>query len=129
VLGHRPLPIDPIDPIDNVDDELDVLKRKYRGLVQQFWLERLGMILDGASAIAVRESHFGLCGDRLSIVLDNGATIKMKLLWPHRERLAALISLHWRNGVGWVLRGRSTAGETITCYGWDASITGLGTRA
>jgi hypothetical protein len=125
VLGHRSLPFEPTDPVDPIDIELAALTRIYRGVVEKFWLERLGAVLDEVPATAVRESRCGFCGDRLSILLDNGAMVKMKLLWPNRERLAALISLRWRNGVGWVLRARSTAGEAITYYGWTATVTGL----
>ena len=129
MLGHRSLPFDETDPIDPIDMELAMLTRVYRGLVDQFWLEHLGAVLDDVPATAVRESRCGFCGDRLSILLDNGAMVKMKLLWPRRERLAALISLRWRKGVGWVLRARSTAGDVITCYGWTATVSGLDHRA
>jgi hypothetical protein len=117
VLGHA-------KRVRDLDDEWREVDHAEDGMVNQLRLERLGRQLLSGTPIAIRDSRCGLSGDRLTLWLDNGAVLRMKLFWARRMPLATIGYLQWHDGVGWVMGARTTAGEQIKCYGWWASLSG-----
>ncbi len=76
--------------------------------------------------MAVRDSHPGWFGDRWTIWLDDDTLLRLKLFWTVNDHLAALTRVWWNDYVGWMVRGRNTAGEVITLAAWNVrSRTGL----
>jgi hypothetical protein len=104
-------------------DELEALARSYPGLVQRLRLEDLGRKVRGKNALAVAESRRGLMGDRLTLWLDRGDVLSLRLYRPIRARgVAALRSIEWNDDVGWVIDLRTTAGKTERVYAWLAQV-------
>ncbi len=116
VLGH-------ISPPDDPDAELHVLTRQHAGLVHQRRMEHLAALLADGRELAVCDSANGFCGDRLTLWIGSGAVVRLKLLHPRRDSYAAIRRITWSDDAGWVIDLRSTSGDVVTCYAWDASVT------
>jgi hypothetical protein len=112
-----------ISPPDDPDAELHVLARQHAGLVHQRRMEHLAKLLDDGRELAVCDSASGFCGDRLTLWVGNGTVMRLKLLHPRRDSYAAILQIRWCDGAGWVIDLRSTNGDDVTCYAWDASVT------
>ena len=103
--------------------ELRSLERRYSGMLQQFRLTNLGRQLCGRPSIAVRSNSCGFAGDRWRLELDDGSVLRMKLYWPVRRAVAALLSLDWVEGEGWRAVVRATDGDRLLVRAFAASLT------
>lgn len=103
--------------------ELRSLERRYAGMLQQFRLTSLGQRLIERRSIAVRHNACGFAGDRWRLELDDGSVLRMKLYWPVRKAVAALLSLTWIEGEGWRAVVRSTDGDRILLRAFSATLT------
>jgi hypothetical protein len=102
---------------------MEALARCYPGLIHQLRVEDLGRRVRGTSGMAVAESRRGMCGDRLTMWLDGGDVLRLRLFWPIRGRgVAALRSIAWQERVGWVADVRTTAGELERVFAWRAQL-------
>ena len=102
-------------------EELDALTRTYSGLVDQLRIEALGRRLRRTNGLAIAESNRGFFGDRLTMTLDGGDILRLRLFWPLRDRaVAALVAIFWNDEVGWVVDLRTTSGEPVRLYAWRA---------
>lgn len=117
MLGH-------VNAVKDLETEWRELDHAEDGMVNELRLERLGRQLRSGAPLAIRDSRCGFCGDRLTLWLDNGAVLRVKLFWPQRTPLAALASLQWNDSVGWVIGARTSSGTDVKCYGWRASLDG-----
>jgi len=86
-------------------------------------LETLAERLRTRGPLAVRQSTRGLFGDRHLLWLDDGSLLRLKLFWARPEVLAAVLSVHFKSSVGWVVWARSTAGDKVLLAAWSARIT------
>ena len=104
-------------------DELDALARHYPGLIQQLRVEDLGRRVRRTDGLAIADCRRGLCGDRLTMWLDNGDVLRLRLFWPIRSRaIAALKSIFWDDNVGWIADVRTSAGDNERVYAWRAEL-------
>jgi hypothetical protein len=106
----------------DLERELDLLAREYKGLIDGTRIDWLSKRLQ-ASDIAVRRSRSNFRGDRVSLVLDDGSTLKLNVARPEWRRFAALTSISRRDAQSWTVCGRSERGEPLTCDAWQASVT------
>lgn len=102
--------------------ELRALERSYDGVVQQFRLEALARRLDSMESLAASQSWNGMCGDRVTMWLDDGNVLKLSLFWPIRRSIAALRRVSWSSHVGWVVDVRTTDGDEHRLYAWRARL-------
>lgn len=109
--------------IRQMNGELRALERTYDGVVQQFRLEALARRLDRMESLAAAHSWNGLCGDRVTMWLDDGSVLKLSLFWPIRRSIAALRRVSWASHVGWVIDVRTTDGEDRRLYAFKARLT------
>ena len=104
-------------------DELEALARHYPGLIHQLRVEDLGRRVRKTNGLAIADSRRGLCGDRLTMWLDSGDVLRLRLFWPIRSRaVAALRAIAWDDRVGWVADVRTASGETERVYAWRAEL-------
>jgi hypothetical protein len=106
-----------------MNGELRALERSYDGVVQQFRLEALARRLDRMESLATAHSWNGLCGDRVTMWLDDGTVLRLSLFWPIRRSIAALRRVSWSSHVGWVIDVRTTDGEDRRLYAFKARLT------
>lgn len=98
------------------------LVRRHEGVVHQFRLERLGAQAAGGPGLAVRHSSNGWCGDRMTLVLDDGRLMRLHLLWPRCQSVAAILGVRWTERLGWLVTVRTTAGESVSVYAWRGRV-------
>ncbi|HEX3090730.1 MAG TPA: hypothetical protein VHQ23_18905 [Ilumatobacteraceae bacterium] len=104
-------------------DEMDALARSYPGLIHQLRMEDLGRRVRKTNGLAIAESRRGFCGDRLTMWLDSGDVLRLRLFWPIRSRaLAALGSIVWDDRVGWIVEVRTSSGEVERVFAWRAQL-------
>ncbi len=105
-------------------DDLSIraFMRQNIGVAWQFRLERLGERLARTGELAVRHNTWGFAGDRATFVLDNDLVLKLKLYWRRTMAVSALLSLQWEERIGWVAVVRTTGGDQVVFYAWQASI-------
>jgi hypothetical protein len=103
--------------------ELRSLERRYSGTLQQFRLTNLGRRLLARRSIAVRHNTCGFSGDRWRLELDDGSVLRLKLYWPVRRAVAALLDLTWVEGEGWRAVVRSTDGDRVLVRAFAATLT------
>jgi hypothetical protein len=111
------------DDTSQMTDELRSLERSYDGVVQQFRLEALARRLDRMESLAAAHSWNGLCGDRVTMWLDDGSVLKLSLFWPIRRSIAAVRRVSWSSHVGWVIDVRTADGEDRRLYAFKARLT------
>jgi hypothetical protein len=99
------------------------LERRYSGDLQLLRLTDLGRRLARRGSIAVQHNSCGFSGDRWCVELDGGGLLKMKLYWPVRRSVAALLSLMWIDGEGWRAVVRSTDGDRVLLRAFSATLT------
>jgi hypothetical protein len=97
-----------------IDDEL-------RSLTLTYQLDQLGRSLEHG-ALAVRTTRYQRGGQRLTLHLDDGTALVLRLYRSRRTPIAALLSLHGDERVGWVAVARSTTGDELTLYAWLATL-------
>jgi hypothetical protein len=102
--------------------ELRAMERRYEGVVQQFRLDDLARKLGEMESMAAAQSWNGLCGDRVTMWLDDGTVLKLSLFWPIRRTIAALRRVAWSPSVGWVVDVRTTDGDDHRLYAWRARL-------
>ena len=102
--------------------ELRSLERHYSGMLQQFRLTNLGRRLVERQSIPVRHNTCGFAGDRWRLDLDDGSVLRMKLYWPVRRAVAALLDLTWVDGEGWRAVVRSTDGDRVLLRAFSATL-------
>lgn len=98
------------------------VRRAFNGIDNRLRLQALGRRLDEFGPLAVRHSTSGFFDDRPSIWLDDDSLLRMKLFWPQPAVLAAAVSLHFKDSIGWILWARNTNGERVVLAGWLARI-------
>ncbi len=104
-------------------DELQALARHYPGLIHQLRVEDLDRRVRKTAGLAIADSRRGLCGDRLTLWLDTGDILRLRLFWPIRNcALAALTSIVWNERVGWVIHLRTASGDSERVYAWRATV-------
>ena len=104
-------------------DELQALARHYPGLIQQVRVEDLDRRVRRTNGLAVADSRRGMCGDRLTLWLDTGDVLRLRLFWPIRSRaVAALRSVMWDQRVGWVVELRTASGDNERVFAWRAQV-------
>jgi hypothetical protein len=101
--------------------ELRAMAREHRGAVNLLRIRHLAERLE-RGPMAVQDSVRGFCGDRFILVLDSGERLRLKLLWPRHITAAALCSIRWDDASGWIVIVRSTAGEGVVLYCYDAAL-------
>ncbi len=108
---------------EHVDERLELraMAREHRGAINLLRIERLSERLR-RGPLAIQESMTGFCGDRFILVLDSGERLRLKLLWPRHITVAALCSIRWDDASGWIVIVRSTAGEGVVLYCFDAAL-------
>ena len=92
-------------------------------MLQQFRLTHLGQRLIGRTSIPVRHNACGFAGDRWRLELDDGSVLRLKLYWPVRRAVVALLSLVWIDGEGWRAVVRSSDGERVLLRAFSATLT------
>ena len=104
------------------DTEFRVLERQNVGVVHQFRLEHLSRRLD-RGAIAVQHTRCGFCGDWVTLELDDGQSLVLKLLRPLRiTAAAALCSIRWDDPIGWMVVTRTSSGDRVLLKAWRAEL-------
>jgi hypothetical protein len=93
-------------------------QRQLAGIDTRLRLEALADDLRERGSLAVRDSHPGWFGDRWTIWLDNNVVLRLKLFWTVQDHLAAVTDVWWNTRIGWMVRGRSTAGIVVTLAAW-----------
>jgi len=118
--------LDPVvyrEPELSEADELEALARHYPGLIHQLRVEDLDRRARKTDGLAIADSRPGLCGDRLTLWLDTGDVLRLRLFWPIRSRApAALRSIVWNDRVGWVVDLRASSGDSERIYAWRAQV-------
>lgn len=106
-----------------VDEHLELrsMEREHRGAINLLRIQHLAERLV-RGPLAVQESARGFCGDRFTLVLDSGERLRLKLLWPRHVTVAALCSIRWDDSSGWIVIVRSTAGEGVVMYCYEAAL-------
>jgi hypothetical protein len=89
-------------------------------------MEQLAATLETCGPATVRETIVRRGGERVELVLDDGAVLRLRLFWPRREQVAALCSVRWDDDIGWVAVVTTTAGERRVDYAWLAELTPAG---
>lgn len=106
------------------DERLEwaALEREHEGLMHQVRLEGLGTRLQRVASMAVTHCTRGLCGDRVSMWLDDGSKLRVRLFYSVHGTVAALCGVVWRDDIGWVVDVRTTNGEARRLYAWYARL-------
>jgi len=89
-------------------------------------LDRLSVRLEERGPLAVRQSDVRRDGRRIRLELDDGSTLRLRLFYPRREAVAALLDVRWDDRIGWVVTVRTTRGERRTDYAWLATVDDAG---
>jgi hypothetical protein len=103
------------------DMEFRALEREHAGVVHQLRLEHLSRRLD-RGPIAVQHTRCGFCGQRVTLELDSGQQLVLKLLWPQGITAAALCSIRWEDNLGWLVVVRATSGDRVLLKAWRAEV-------
>lgn len=103
--------------LPRLDDELRALV----GTRDRLRLERLAEDLRHRS-MAVSHSRRGWSAERLTLVLDGGVRLRLKLFWRPTAAPAALLAIAWNDDVGWMFRLRSTSGDNDVLYAWSVRV-------
>lgn len=106
---------------DGEDMEIRALEREHAGVVHQFHIEHLGRRLD-RGPIAVQHTRCSFCGHRVTLQLDSGQLLALKLLWPRVITAAALCSIRWENALGWLVVVRASSGDRVLLKAWRAEL-------
>ena len=78
--------------------------------------------------VAVRHTAYRRSGGRVQLDLDDGSALALRLFWPRRASVSALVSMHVDDRVGWIVDARTTDGADLTFYAWLATMTPPGSR-
>jgi hypothetical protein len=93
-----------------------------RWVEERMRLDRLAVRLEERGPLAVRESTIRRGGTRLQLELDDGSTLWLRLFYPRRQAVAALIGVRWEEQIGWIVTVRTTSGERRDDYAWLAEL-------
>jgi hypothetical protein len=88
---------------------------------QRFRIDQLARIV-GDRPLAVAQCTRGRFGDRLTLWLDGGSRLRLRLFWPCPDALAALTGIAWNDEIGWAVAGRKCDGRPIVLYAWDVKV-------
>ena len=102
--------------------EWNALEREHEGLMHQVRLEALGRRLHRVASMAVTHSTRGWCGDRVSMWLDDGSVLHVRLFYSVHGAIAALCGVGWSDDVGWVVDVRTADGAARRLYAWHARL-------
>lgn len=98
----------------SLDDEL-------RSLIQADRMEKLqGSLRPGP--VGVVETTYRRGGSRVAFALSTGAVLDLRLFWPIRQAVVALVSIHFDERIGWVAVGCTAEGGHIALYAWLATL-------
>jgi hypothetical protein len=103
------------------------LRHELERLVQEVRIDDLrGRLADGP--VAVRHTAYRRSGGRVQLELDDGSALALRLFWPRRAVVSALVSMYVDERVGWIVHARTTDGADVTFYAWLATVTPPGGR-
>jgi hypothetical protein len=103
--------------LDRLDHEL----RHEDGVRQRFRIAQLVRVVD-AGPIAVAHCSHGRFRERLTLWLDPGGVLRLRLFWPCPQTVAALTRISWDDEIGWAVGVRLTDGRSTVVYAWDARV-------
>ncbi|MCU1359254.1 MAG: hypothetical protein JWN99_543 [Ilumatobacteraceae bacterium] len=99
------------------------MERQNVDLVHRVRLEGLSeRLAKSATGLAVSHSTGGFSGNRVTLHLDAGVVLRLKLFWPVKSGIAALLHIGWDRSVGWVIDVRTAAGDRKRLYAWHAQV-------
>jgi hypothetical protein len=101
--------------------EWATLQRQFDGVIQQARIEELGRQIADSGGVGVAKFYGGFCGDRPTLTLDDGRTVRLWLYEPTRGIVAILRSFEWRREA-WRLGvsfGDGSAGRLVA---WRAEL-------
>jgi hypothetical protein len=76
-----------------------------------------------AGEVTVRRTTRRRAGSRVGLELDDSSTLALRLFWPRRDVVTALVSLRYDDRVGWIAVARTAIGAEVILYAWLATIT------
>jgi hypothetical protein len=76
----------------------------------------------------VQQTTYRRSGGRVVLLLDDGSELALRLFWPRRALVAALLSMRDDERVGWIVEARTVDGSDLTYYAWLATVTPPGAR-
>jgi hypothetical protein len=83
------------------------------------WAELDGLAAAlAARSIPVAHGVTWWFGERLTLRLDDGSTLRARLLWPCPGTVAAVTGLEWDDRLGWELDVRTTDGVDRSLRAW-----------
>jgi len=91
-------------------------------LVQEVRIGDLRQRLAGGEVV-VRRTTYRRSGGRARLDLDDGSALALRLFWPRRASVTALVSMHFDERVGWIVVARTADGADVTFYAWLATVT------
>ncbi|MET0577158.1 MAG: hypothetical protein ABW122_00760 [Ilumatobacteraceae bacterium] len=97
------------------------LKYELERMVQEVRLGDLGQRL-ATGELLVRSTTYRRAGRRVRLVLDGGGVLALRLFWPRRDDVAAIVSMRDEEQVGWVVVTRTTDGRRLVFYAWLAHV-------
>ncbi len=106
---------------ESLDTEMRALEREQAGVVHKFRIDHLASRLE-RGALAVRDTVCGFSADRLTMELDGGQVLAVRLLRRRRVTAAALCSIQWDDQVGWLIVVRASTGEHVVLKAWRAEL-------
>jgi hypothetical protein len=112
-----------VDPrlTESLDIEMRLLEREQAGVVHKFRLDHLARRLD-RGPIAIQDTLCGFSADRITMELDDGHLLAVRLLARCRVTIAALCSIHWDDRVGWLIVVRASSGDRLLLKAWRAEL-------
>lgn len=105
------------------------VRRELDGMAHRVRLELLDERLRELRSLAVAHCTRGWFGDRVTMWLDDGSLMKLKLFWPVSRPLAAVLSVRFDARVGWLVSARTTSGERVVLCAWLARLFPAGSVA
>ena len=106
---------------ESLDIEMRALEREQAGVVHKFRLDHLATRLE-RGPIAVQDTLCGFSADRVTMELDDGHVLVVRLLRRRRITVAALCSIRWDDRVGWLIVVRASTGEHVLLKAWRADL-------
>ncbi|MBI5088098.1 MAG: hypothetical protein HZB15_04315 [Actinobacteria bacterium] len=79
-------------------------------------------LIERDAGLAVERCERGFCGDRVTLWLETGWTVKLHLYWPERRHIMTLSRLRWHDQVGWVIDAVSDDAEPMRCFAWRITV-------
>jgi len=95
------------------------LKYELERLVQEVRLGDLRQRLP-TGELRVRATTYRGGGRRVRFELGDGSTLALRLFWPRRDDVAAIVSMHDDERIGWIVTTRTVDGRDLVFYAWLA---------